>query len=271
MSTPHCRANNSPALMRTPLSSGQDLGRGGWIRSDLRAQRTGFTLIELLVVVAIIAILASFLLPALKSARDTARRANCISNIRQIGMGIQMYTMDNGGTLPNSFYNFGAGNPYWYWADFIRQYVDPSCPANTGGAAGSIGCQPRNGNYLGYSRIFNCPGTPALTYPGNVSAPYMFRLNGILWNSSPVDGTTRQKLDTFKNSIEALVAVIDYDFGGYPGGSSFNAALAGFVSSPAVIPHSGGFNALFLDGHATGEPLSIISHYTWDNLPFNDK
>ena len=62
--------------------------------------RRGFTLIELLVVIGIIALLISVLLPALSKARDTANNAVCLSNLRQWGLGIQMYSDQNHGELP---------------------------------------------------------------------------------------------------------------------------------------------------------------------------
>ena len=53
--------------------------------------RRGFTLIELLVVIAIIAVLIALLLPAVQAAREAARRAQCVNNLKQLGLGIHNY------------------------------------------------------------------------------------------------------------------------------------------------------------------------------------
>lgn len=66
--------------------------------------KRAFTLIELLVTIAIIGILAAFLLPALAKARDKAQRVCCASNLRQIGIGLSMYVTDN------------KAYPYYWWS-----------------------------------------------------------------------------------------------------------------------------------------------------------
>jgi len=68
----------------------------------MNSKRRGFTLIELLVVIAIIAILAAILFPVFAKAREKARQTKCLSNQRQIALGIMMYAQDNNETLPTA-------------------------------------------------------------------------------------------------------------------------------------------------------------------------
>jgi prepilin-type N-terminal cleavage/methylation domain-containing protein len=77
-------------------------------------KRRGFTLIELLVVIAIIAILAAILFPVFAKARDSARKTSCASNMRQLGLALQMYAQDYDETLP------GQPQPYTL-PDFLAE------------------------------------------------------------------------------------------------------------------------------------------------------
>ena len=120
-------------------------------QSISEVKRKGFTLIELLVVIAIISILAAILFPVFARARENARRASCMSNLKQIGLGMMMYVQDYDGQY------------------FGRSYGAPtssSCPAP------SIGCSGYNSfwapinvsgvswffePYIKNTQVFYCP------------------------------------------------------------------------------------------------------------------
>src|SRR5438128_11015091 len=85
--------------------------------------RSGFTLIELLVVIAIIAILAGILFPVFARAREQARKASCLSNLHQLGLGILMYAQDYDETLCRSTQGTCGQPNAMAWADVILPYV----------------------------------------------------------------------------------------------------------------------------------------------------
>lgn len=129
----------------------------------LRPLRHAFTLIELLVVIAIIAILASLLLPALARAKESAKRIQCVNDIRQLGLSVVMYADDHDGFYPprggnaplgpvqnpalaslaTPLQSSGAGSNYWplqlqpYYVDTKLLYCpsDVLDPANFGSSS----------------------------------------------------------------------------------------------------------------------------------------
>src|ERR687883_223432 len=100
-------------------------------RRNAMKRKSGFTLIELLVVIAIIAILAAILFPVFAQARDKARAAACLSNGKQLGTAVMMYTQD----YDEQFYwqadwgetdNIGAGpwgNEYWTYVRWPSRHM----------------------------------------------------------------------------------------------------------------------------------------------------
>jgi prepilin-type N-terminal cleavage/methylation domain-containing protein/prepilin-type processing-associated H-X9-DG protein len=98
-------------------------------------RRSGFTLIELLVVIAIIAVLIALLLPAVQSAREAARRAGCVNNLKQMGLAIHNYESSQGsfpmGTLRKGINYFNCGATVGHtWSSFIYPYLEQNAMYN---------------------------------------------------------------------------------------------------------------------------------------------
>lgn len=111
-------------------------------RSDRSRPTTGFTLIELLVVIGIIAVLAMMLLPAIGTVKKSAQSIKCLSNLRQIGMGMQGYMQDFDGQLPTVS---GGGTE---WLTLTSPYVE---------ADKWSGNTPGWGQYDSRSVLVGCP------------------------------------------------------------------------------------------------------------------
>ena len=164
-------------------------------RLPSKPQRRGFTLIELLVVISIIAVLAALILPGIGAARETARRTQCMSQMRNVAMAIQVYATNNNGNLPflitNPFVNTSTilvdtdgdattPNPSSLtgavgatWCIQLLPYLENQAlfdriTAGNGEAAGNLNDRPsvlQNTNI----QVYTCPDDPNSDAPGCLS------------------------------------------------------------------------------------------------------
>jgi prepilin-type N-terminal cleavage/methylation domain-containing protein/prepilin-type processing-associated H-X9-DG protein len=146
----------------------------------------GFTLVELLVVIAIIGILVALLLPAIQAARESARRAQCMNNVKQIGIAMHLYH-DTHSELPAG----ARGCCYGTWANYILPYLEQG--ALLGTWTDAVYLNAVNRNFI-TTRIsdYTCPSDlPAVATTQSVPIPnhnYAANYGNTVYGQHPFQG-----------------------------------------------------------------------------------
>jgi len=210
-------------------------------------------LVELLVVVAIVAVLAALILPALASAREASRRTTCLANLRQVGIAVHVYADDYGGRIP-----YGPkAPPFTSPASFYPSTGAPtSLLSIRSGAPVGIGLLLRE--YLAsQSKVLFCPGNDqpidasaelARVGLGQAQCSYYYRHGGntqLFDNAGSTNEPDHIRLDNLglnRRGAPIRALAMDTEFLCPPGLESFNL-------SPRTHHHQRVVNVLHADGH----------------------
>jgi len=221
-------------------------------RAENARTTNGFTLIELLVVIAIIAILAALLLPALAKAKDKAKRTQCLGNLRQIGLAIQMYASDNGDHFP--YPNWGPGQPNapgWLYIPFGGNPPRPLLASYQNGQLWP---------FLQNIAVYWCPmddtNSPASTWSRRPNQMSTYLMNGAACAFAGMDPPVKL------TSVKQLGVIMwePDDTQGTPGGIYNDASSApyGPPNDYGVSKrHLPGCNLLYMDGHVEFKKYQI--------------
>ncbi len=232
------------------------------IRSNLFPRPTLFTLIELLVVIAIIAILASMLLPALNKARDRARGANCLSNLKQIGTAFAIYQADSKDDAPPMQLYDAASSRYDFWVNRLiaQTLIKPEvfwCPSMRDERANEW-------KRAKASTFRNEPYTATTESLGRYPSYGMTRaLEGTSYNGGKDQLNDKFKISRIKNASRAMLAVDCYAMDRWVNEGIHVGRYRVVVNFPTntgwgVVDtrHGSSANILYMDGHTGSEKIS---------------
>jgi prepilin-type N-terminal cleavage/methylation domain-containing protein/prepilin-type processing-associated H-X9-DG protein len=212
-------------------------------------KQSGFTLIELLVVIAIISLLAAFLFPAFSRARENARRSSCLSNLKQIGLGMTQYARDFDDRLPRNDTTINVDT----WVDTLQPYIKNDqvfvCPSDDAPHVQAQG-SGRETSYA-INQIYYQDKSQNL-FEANVGGITPARLSTIADASGTITvGDGMESYQVFPSPGASTVAV--------DANSSFPSFGDGAQRGKFVGRHIGTTNWLFFDGHAKSLRISTVA------------
>ena len=185
-------------------------------------RKSGFTLIELLVVIAIIAILAAILFPVFARAREKARQTSCLSNLKQLGLALTMYSQDYDETHP-------------------RYYHIPIAGHDDGVSSGGVCVYSAILPYVKNAQIFQCPSHKPVgtyTWSDGVSFTASYGINWYYYLSPPYQ---TERFDG--DDPSRVAAMTEYD-------TSYHTLYFPWIANDGTFLHNEGQNVVYGDGHA---------------------
>jgi prepilin-type N-terminal cleavage/methylation domain-containing protein len=224
----------------------------------MHCKNKGFTLIELLVVIAIIAILAAILFPVFAKAREAARMTSCLSNMKQLGLSLQMYMTENENGFPTFYYE--AGNAA---GDTNSEYMNGHGTVDNQTLLNYLkqySIKALMDPYVKSGNIWKCPSDASVDTNYTLGKRFTSYHYRFWFMQNQFDPSTKGTMmdETWLTNPARVFAFNEmtafHDFRPYPN------EPAGWAWYPDVKE-----NYIFCDGHAKSTPIDKVQLHTYPN------